>query len=320
MAVTQARQVLIFGSGAIGITFGSLFMRCPNLHVSMLCRSNFDVARDVGFKHITATNQEHSFRPHSLVRSFQDIRGKAFDYIICSNKAYTRDGACWLADLDQLHDQRTVFVAAQNGLLAANQLSKRFPHSPVLSAICYVGCQQTPLGVVREHSRMNSHAFSLGLATNNQATEAARQFIVSTHPTQIRATDNLRKDMWEKAVFNAAVNTSTALLNQNTHQVVQSLEGRSWITDLASEATSVAILAGVDVRSDMPRQVLNHLAAMPPFVPSMLQDKRRQKPLEIESICGHIMDIAEDLGVFVPRLSTILACKQDQRESDKSEE
>ncbi|KAF5615653.1 2-dehydropantoate 2-reductase [Fusarium sp. NRRL 25303] len=156
---------------------------------------------------------------------------------------------------------------------------------------------------------MGSHAFSLGLVTVIEAAEAARQFILSTCPNHIDATDSFEADEWTKAIFNAAVNTSTALLNLDTHQVMDCKEGRTWLAHITEETTHVALAAGVNLPHEMTRRVMQQLKQMPSFTPSMLQDRRNCKALEIEPILGRIMMIAEDLGVGVPwltRMHTLL--------------
>ncbi|MGH8674067.1 MAG: 2-dehydropantoate 2-reductase N-terminal domain-containing protein [Burkholderiales bacterium] len=77
-------RIVIVGAGAIGAFYGSVLARA-GCEVSVVARSDYDVASREGYAVRSATLGDLSFRPAHVVRAAGDYRGEA-DYVLCALK------------------------------------------------------------------------------------------------------------------------------------------------------------------------------------------------------------------------------------------
>ena len=89
------------------------------------------------------------------------------------------------------------------------------------------------------------------------------------------------------------------------------------VRTMMSEGAAVAAALGVKVEADPERELFRVRGNFSQF-PSMLQDVRAGRPLEIDAILGAVIEIAAITGVAVPTLANVAACVTllDQRIRD----
>jgi 2-dehydropantoate 2-reductase len=121
-----------------------------------------------------------------------------------------------------------------------------------------------------------------------------------------RISDDIRRDVWKKLLGNALFNPISALADADLDRMLRFAPSRALIRDGMEEALAVARAHGVtlDVSID---ERLARAADVGSFPTSMLQDKRRRRPLEIEGILGAILELARLTQTPTPRLSTLHA-------------
>ena len=147
-------------------------------------------------------------------------------------------------------------------------------------------------------------------ATMEQVRELADACTRGGMPTH--ALEDARGAQWRKLIFNATVNTVSALtdLPHVGAFAARDLPGDlgHLVHDLMDEGKAVAAAAGVELHED-PWEMNVHavkkgetLAAEGQYahVPSMLEDVRARRPTEIDFITGALVREAERLGVPVP--------------------
>jgi 2-dehydropantoate 2-reductase len=114
--------------------------------------------------------------------------------------------------------------------------------------------------------------------------------------------------LWEKAAFNAAINTITAVCHTPCGPVGQIEEGRALAFNIARETVMVAKAWGVQASE---KTVIDNLClsfeAQKNHVPSMGQDIFSKRRTEIDSINGQIIKKAREKGLAVPYTETLYA-------------
>jgi 2-dehydropantoate 2-reductase len=301
----QGQNMLVFGGGAVGAVFSSLIAQHPQAQLTVLCRSNFDTVQRNGYIVTTRSAGKQRFRPGKVIQSLDDVAPTQYDYIICTNKDYTTDGGGWLRELNKVVNSRTVLVATQNGVQTGRLLHHCYPVNTVLGAVTYIGCRQTEPGVIQEHSRMRPYSFRIGTFERTPAALAAQSFLTSLNPSEIEPTNDIRSDIWNKAIYNAAVNPVSALLMRTTHEMLLHSPSRKLVEQVAQETASVAIASGAKVDPRSVTTVIDELKSMPNYYPSMLQDRLKKRTMEVELSCGNIVRIALGLGIDVPALKAV---------------
>jgi 2-dehydropantoate 2-reductase len=201
-------------------------------------------------------------------------------------------------------------MTIQNGL-GAEELVRGFGNWPLLSAVTFMsGVRHDDAHVEYELDTETWLGPYAGTATFEQAREIEALLVGAG--LRARAFPDLRPAQWSKLIFNATVNTVSALTNL-PHVGQFAARDRPTdlghlVYDLVAEGKAVANAAGVTLHEDpWEMNVLavrrgETLAAEGHYahVPSMLEDIRARRPTEIDFITGALVREAERLGVPVP--------------------
>lgn len=296
-------EILIFGAGAVGATFGWRIVQNPHVRVSVICRSNYERVKKDGIQMNTKLWGRGSFRPYRVAKSVLEVRDVSYDYVVCATKIVRSNEAAIEDAVGPAVRPTTTLVSVQNGINVEQPLTKAFPQNLVLSAICYISCQQTGLGLVEQVSQIRPHAFHIGPSnhgTIDAKSEATRVHDLVRLDAKFKAVEDINTERWIKMIFNGAWNPVAALSGCDTHQILQQPLLLTMVGRLAEEIYEVAVKSGANLPRDLPQRTLNSAARAPAMVPSMLQDARNGREMEHELLCGDLLKQASAVGVPVP--------------------
>lgn len=274
---------------AVGATFGWRLAQNPRTRVSVVCRSNYDHVKKEGIQMKTKLWGQGGFHPDRVVRSVQDVKHVPFDYVVCANKIVPKDKIALTELIRPAIGPTTALVSAQNGIDVERPLANAFNGNTILSAICYISCQQKSLGSVHQVSQIRPHAFHIG-AYNHGGTETDMEnskldWLVSSD-LKFKAIQDVNTERWAKAIFNGSWNPITALTGFDTHQVLEDPRSLTLVQRLAEEIYEVAIKRGANLPADLPSKTIAFAQRAAPIATSMLQDARNGRSLEVEPVCG----------------------------------
>jgi 2-dehydropantoate 2-reductase len=292
----------VIGAGVIGSLYAGHLAR--DLEVSVLTRRaehadalNADGLRISGKSEFTAR-----------VRATADPAKLAdFDLGIVATKATQLEEAT--AALAGRFPAATL-MTIQNGL-GAEELVRTHGDWPLLSAVTFMsGVRHDDTHVEYELDTETWLGPFAGTAAFEQAQEVETLLIDAG--LHARAFPDLRPAQWSKLIFNATVNSVSALTDL-PHVNAFAARGAetdlgNLVHDLMDEGKAVAVAAGVPLHEDpweMNVQAVRRgetLAAQGHYahVPSMLEDVRAGRPTEIDFITGALVREAATHDVPVP--------------------
>lgn len=311
--VQNPLEVLVIGAGAVGTLFATSISRRPNVRLTVLCRSNYESVRHQGLE-LRAKRHTDSItiRPHRVASSLSTLSSIPFSYVVCANKTTSEHSPLDAGDLERIgRSKETSFVAAQNGVLNERLLQKAFPHNPILSAICYASVTRASPTVVVENLRMHRQTFKVGPFTRCKASVDAAQQLAAAGGEEFSFIDGVDTERWKKMILNASFNTTAALFSANTHEIIEDAYKRAIAQELGRETYEVARVMGVKLEANTVQKIFDAVGSVPPFAPSMLQDRLTGHPLEIDIICGQVAHLGQAKGVNVSHLQAV------SRELDK---
>ncbi|KAH7087507.1 2-dehydropantoate 2-reductase-like protein [Paraphoma chrysanthemicola] len=308
MNIQKPLEILIFGTGAVGSTLGWRLAQNPYARLSVVCRSNYDAVRLEGIQMRTKIWGNGTFVPYRVVQSTREVSGVDFDYVVCANKATTSDRLALINELSPVISKKTALVSVQNGVGVEAPLRDAFQKNTVLSAVCYISCLQPVPGIVEQVSHIRPHAFHIGTYDTPEYRSSTldkyrlKDFVALDD--KFKQIDNVQAERWTKQVFNGAWNPMTAITGLETHQLLASPH-LQLVRQLATETFQVAIQMGIPLPSDLPDRTIELARINPSIAPSMLQDARKKKLMEIDSLCGNIIRQAEQVRVPVPTVKMV---------------
>lgn len=274
---------------AVGSTLGWRLAQNPGTRLSVVCRSNYDAVKQNGIQMRTKMWGNGVLKPYRVARSTHEISDMAFDYVVCANKVTSSEGISFARDLAHVVSSKTTLVSAQNGVGVEAPLRHAFRNNTILSAVCYISCLQPFPGVVEQVSNIRPHAFHVGAyktsGAHSPSVEQQRLKTFVALDSKFKEIEDVGAERWTKQIFNGAWNPMTAISGLETHALLAT-PYLGTVLDLAKETFNVAIKMGASLPSDTPFKTIEAARVSPSLAPSMLQDFRNKKMMEVESLCG----------------------------------
>ncbi|KAF1931891.1 2-dehydropantoate 2-reductase [Didymella exigua CBS 183.55] len=308
MTTDSRPRVLLFGAGGVGTVY--LWLLSKTSTTTAVCRSNYDVAKENGFIiNSSIFGQNIHFRPN-VVRSCEEAASAdptPFDYIVVCSKAIPGTvPACIAPAVTPGH---TAIVLLQNGVGIEDEYHAAFPDNPLISTVLYFPATQRPAGTIT-HGEIERLEIGAHPSSASPAHAAAfTQLIQSAGATALLHTD-IQRIRWTKLLINASWNPICALALSKDTDVLQASPGASAVIEaVMCEIRDVAAAHGYDIALDRVRFELGRATARIPrqkgIEPSMLQDVRAGRRIEVEAILGNTVRMAREKGVKCDRLELL---------------
>lgn len=138
-------------------------------------------------------------------------------------------------------------------------------------------------------SHIRPHAFHVG----HYATAPLEEPLVASQrladfvslDIMFKQINDVQAERWTKQVFNGAWSPMTALTGHETHPLLAS-PYLGMVRQLAQETFNVGLALGVSLPEDLPEKTIEFARDNPSMAPSMLQDARAKRLVEVDSLCG----------------------------------
>ncbi|HTS33305.1 MAG TPA: ketopantoate reductase family protein [Thermoplasmata archaeon] len=298
-------RVVVFGAGAVGSLFGAYLDRAGHSVLLIGTPEHVTAVRANGLR--VTGRLEGTFR----VDAAAELRpGPAPDAVLLTVKTFDLERAA--TALGRAVRPGTPILLPQNGLGVEEVARRRLaaegwtePEGSLVRAVNSVPATWVGPGEVRAAG----DGEVLLPEARGSAAEAVARFdqLLRDAGIRVRAVESIEREVWRKAVVNAAINPVTAV-----HGVVNGrlLDApyRAEAEELLLEAARTARAAGVDVTDAEARADLDRIVrATAENRSSMLQDLERGRPTEVDAISGEILRAARLHGIDLPRTEAAIA-------------
>ena len=122
-----------------------------------------------------------------------------------------------------------------------------------------------------------------------------------------RILDDIRSEIWLKLWGNLTFNPISALSHSTLLDICQFPLTRQLAATMMTEAQTVGERLGAHFRIPMEKRIAG-AESVGKHKTSMLQDVEAGKPMEIESMLGAVIELADVTGIQTPTLKAIYAC------------
>ncbi|OGA74171.1 MAG: hypothetical protein A3G81_12905 [Betaproteobacteria bacterium RIFCSPLOWO2_12_FULL_65_14] len=288
-------DILIAGCGAIG-----------GLYAARLARHARVTALDINAEHVAAINRDGlqlSGATELVARipamsQAQQLRAHTFDAVIVAVKSM--DTAALAQALKTHLAGRPLVLTQQNGqgnvdtLLAAGDWD-------VAQGMTMEGAEVVAPGKVRHH--VHGPLSVVGPARGELGAMRWLGELLDAAGLPTRVVEDPRGAIWNKYLFNCAINPVAALLRGIPEAKYANDDVYGVLRALVDEGLAVARALGIEVEGD-PLHLLEDIRAgrrpLPRHPGSMALDIERGTPTEIEALNGYLVRRADERGVPVP--------------------
>ncbi|NOY86089.1 MAG: ketopantoate reductase family protein [Deltaproteobacteria bacterium] len=293
-------RYLILGAGAIGSVFGGMLAEGGNEVILVGRPAHMDAVNQDGLRIEGLFGTHHVRNVHGAVSLTEVGEVPAPDAVLLTVKSCdTAEAVDRLAD-SGLVGADTIVVSLQNGLGNVEALAEAFDWKRVLGGRVIFGAEIVRPGSVKV--TVWADKVLLGGHDVSKASRLAAEF--SRCGIETETAEDISAALWAKVLYNVGLNALSAILEVPYGELVEEKNVRILLEKVIREAYAVASHeTGLPWKSE--DEYLNYFRErlLPPTAShhsSMLQDIRKGRKTEIESINGEVLRRGEHLGIDTP--------------------
>ncbi|MDH2342344.1 2-dehydropantoate 2-reductase [Bradyrhizobium sp. SSUT77] len=290
-------RVLVIGAGALGGYYGACLVRA-GADVTFLVRSGrAEQLRRDGLR-IVSPHGDFALQPKIMMTD--DLK-EPFDVVLVGVKSYSLDDA--MSQFSPAVGASTMILPILNGLKHIDALTARFGAAHVLGGLANVSAGLDADGRVVQFMANQTIVFG---EVKGAISERARalQSLLEIPGIDVRASESVMQDMWEKFVQLSTLAGITCLMRASIGDILAVPNGEEFIFRLFAECCAVASASGFEPRApfiEFDRKLFT--TANSPLKASMLRDIERGSVTEAEHILGDMANRARALGIDTPLLN-----------------
>jgi 2-dehydropantoate 2-reductase len=289
----------VLGAGAMGCLFAAQLQRggckCTLLLKNSGSRLN-NADQSVGIT-ITEQDQESAIDlPLSVCADSAYI-----SHLLITTKAYDAPGA--IAAISHRLDKESHILILVNGMGLREQLESLYPR------LCFYSGTTTE-AAYRSGDHSVVHAGSGTTKIGGRAGSTPPDWFASWSELEIQCLweRDIEGALWQKMAINCAINPLTALYCCNNGELLTTDGLADQLRGLCEEIARVSSLAGqADSAVGFYQQVCRVIEGTAANRSSMLQDVLANRPTEVDSILGFLVDTAKNLGTATPISDKLLS-------------
>jgi 2-dehydropantoate 2-reductase len=288
------KPILIVGAGAIGSLYAAHLARVAEVWVLVRRPEHAQCINRHGIR-VTGHNELHS----RLKAATDACELPEFDFGIVATKAnQTREA---FAPVAHLFPHGAV-LSAQNGLGGEEVIASLLPSGYVIRGTTFMS--GTRLADDHVHYELNTATWMGPFEPTNTPFALVEELaaLINASGLKAEALRDARPAQWSKLIFNASVNSVSALteLPHSAHFAAEAefSDLGHLLHALIEEGKSVAAALGIELHEDP--WTMNCIGARTNHPPSMLYDVRHHLPTEVDFLGGAIAREAQRAGVPAP--------------------
>ena len=299
--------ILVTGLGALGTVFATMLKKAGHTVHALTKDKYLPVLADRRTR-VTGIWGEHEAQLDGIHASIDPLRNISFDLIILTVKSY--DTAAAIEQVKPLVGKGALVIVAQNGYGNYETVASSVGKDHALLARVIFGVKLHAPG----RAEVTVIADDVRIGQPHNAVDPGRIKAISTAinaagiPTSYA--ENVAAILWDKILYNAALNPLGAVLECTYGQLAENPETRLIMDRIIDEIFQVAQAHSMLLNWKTPGEYRRHFYTklVPPTAkhfPSMYYDVKAGKRLEIDALNGAIVRLAHEKGISVPVNETI---------------
>jgi len=178
----------------------------------------------------------------------------------------------------------------------------------VLGGSCYIESTLNEAGEIVHTSPMHDIVFGGVSEDTPQEFLDALEGMLKASGIPYKRSDSILAEMWNKYIFLASLSGITASVRQPIGVAINDPVTFSFLSDLVTEVCQVAKSRGIALPEHLADVVLSRMQGISPtMTSSMHRDLEKGQPMELESLHGALLKMAEEAELKTPSLRAIYA-------------
>lgn len=293
-------NILVFGLGAVGTVFAVCLKAAGHPVYGITKEKYIEKLKNKTLK-IKGLFGQKEVQLDNIFTSASGIKDLKIDLVIVSVKAYDTETA--ISQIKPILDDAVVLLA-QNGYgnyeIATSLLGReRVILSRIIFGVKLIDTGFAEVTVFGDDVIIGQPDRAV---PDEKLREIAEVFTNAGIPT--RVSGDVYAILWDKIIYNSALNPLGAILECSYGELAQNEETRSIMNKIIEEIFNVAKLRGIKLNWQTPEDYIRYFyeKLVPPtrdHFPSMYYDIKQGKKTEIDSLNGAIVKLAREANISV---------------------
>jgi 2-dehydropantoate 2-reductase len=294
-------RIVVMGTGGVGGYFGARLARSGHLVTFVARGAHLEAIQRHGLRIRSAIEGEYIVKVEAVERL---VGRPPADAVLFCVKSF--DTALALDALRPAVGPDTAILPLQNGIDSAERIDAALGAGHALGGAAYVFATIEAPGVIAHRLLGRVALGELDGQITPRAERLRAAFAEAGVPVELST--EIRRVLWEKYILICAQAGLTALTRVPIGVIRSVPETWQLYRMLLEELVAVAGAAGVRLGPATVDGIVKTAAALAPEASSSLaHDLGQGRRLELESLHGHAVRLAEQLGVSAPTLFTVYA-------------
>jgi 2-dehydropantoate 2-reductase len=288
-------KICIMGTGGLGGFFGG-WLAASGVEVSFIARgAHLDAIRANG---LIVTSELGTKKIEKVQATNDPTQVGPVDIILFCVKNYDLDAAAELCRPMLKPD--TAVISLLNGVSAPDRISQILGRRHAVPGLTLVPSNIASPGVIAHVGQKTDITFGEVDGSQSQRLETFSH-LCRLAGLDAQISQDITTGMWSKFVGWSSVSV-VAAASRKPFAVIQSTpELLDLFRDLATEAWRVGRAKGAQLPDDLVDALVRIILSYPPEAkPSMLVDLERGNRIELETACGTVVAMGEEMGVDTP--------------------
>ncbi len=294
-------RIAVVGAGALGLYYGAVLQKSGN-DVYFLLRSDYEAIKSEGLT-VYSINGNFHLPKVKCFRSPSEIG--IVDLVLVGLKAFANHLFAEL--ISPLVSAQTQILTLQNGLGNEETLAALFGEEKILGGVAYLCSNRNKSGEVHH---LGEGRVLLG---EHSKTDSTRTEIIASlfrdAGVECQTILDLKRARWEKLVWNIPFNGLCALMLKPVSSLLNFEPTRHLVRAIMEEVITAANTQSLlkEIPLSLAEKMVASSSNLGQYKPSMLIDRLKGRPLELEAIFGVPLQAAAEKSFQMPRVQQIYA-------------
>lgn len=191
----------------------------------------------------------------------------------------------------------------QNGVSNEEVLTNIFHEDQVFAGAAYISAQVDAPGIVQSKGQ---HIFYVGgISATNE--DKIKDIVTMFSDADIRTkfSERIMERKWEKSLWNVTFNPLSAVSGATVGEILDTAELHKTSRGILEEISQIVNKLNINIRESAMDRVFESAELVRLHKTSMLQDKEKGKPMEVEALCGYFVKKSRKMNLKTPILDTL---------------
>ncbi|SFE04082.1 ketopantoate reductase [Lentibacillus persicus] len=294
-------NIVILGAGALGVYFGGRWLE-SGAEVSFLVREKRAAQIEANGLKINSTHGDYELKNPHITTEPDKIESP--DIVLVGVKGFHLEGT--FNQLQTLTEKGAYILPVLNGIEHIEILQNKFGKDRVLGGLSYIFAALNDKGHAEQAGNMH-HLYFGPLDPSQEAICEKLEHMSKNSGFISKKSSDMMYELWKKYMFISALSGVTTAANLPIGAVREHGETFHIAKMIMREIQSLAKHYGTVISDDDVEAALQNARSLDSeATSSMHKDRRKGLRLEVDHIQGGAVRMAEEKGLEVPSLRTVL--------------